>query len=359
MNTKIISLLVSLFSFASFASSEGVIFASKKDEKITGFTRPCCNFGNYEVLRKVGVGGILDEKSLGEHYFGRFNKKKDTVGINYTCSGGFIDISHLRDNADWAARIYWGLPEFIGSGKVVEARNEGGFTSRSVFFPKLDQKDVQSLTQEDREKLTIALTFSMALLHEIPTAFDIAVSAPETKIIYERASAFSVEDAYSNLLGAYLGTKAAAGATPYNPAMTQILSETLRDLNSQSIHATKQTYNMIVNDWWTKTVIPGFKNVRKRDFTYRGEVIPRLVSESPFCQNETPKAIEIPELLSNGKSVHDYFEVQGFVSKKLRRGLMKIGYTNKSSYITQRDFPDIIEVIKADFISKLGHEIEH
>ena len=80
--------------------------------------RPCCIFGN-DVGVQVGrmkvpgyeVQNVLDISELGTH---KYNKgtvalqprggerliSDEASGILYTCRGGFIDIAHVRDNAD-------------------------------------------------------------------------------------------------------------------------------------------------------------------------------------------------------------------------------------------------------------------
>ncbi|HXH74662.1 MAG TPA: DUF4056 domain-containing protein [Bacteriovoracaceae bacterium] len=323
---------------------------------IAEFSRPCCSFGLDVVQKAVGAAGALGNDDLGIHNYAR-ETKKDNVGMMYTCSAGFIDISHLRDTADWSSHIYSKLPVWLGSGKTVRARKEGGFKSRSVFFPVIDSHKLLALKIEDKERIAVAITNSMALLHEIATAFPISVSVPGPLFfVYERVSAFSVEDAFSNLQGAWLGVIAARDERTYNDSMTQILYDTMVKYGAQSRENTLNAYQIIKNDWWTASFYNTTKNVLRRDFTYEGMVTAHLVDELPFCMNEEPVTLEIPDLLSDGSSVNDYFKIQGEMSARMKRKIKKLNL-NLGTVITQKDFPRIIEALKVNFVRELGPQI--
>lgn len=353
----IVALAFTLFvlSYAK-ASSEGIDPKALENYSITGYSRPCCGFGLDILGQFMGLSGALDKERLGEHHFARLNKTKDEVGIVYTCKAGFVDISHLRDNADWSAHAYFNLPNWLGSGKKIQARLEGGFKSRSVFFPELNQEDLDSLTDDDREQIAVSLGFSMALMHEIPTSFNIAVSSPKSVFAFEKTSAFSLEDAFSNLLGNHLGAKAARSSLPYNQAMTEALKSQLVDLEAQSKTNTLSAYALVRNIWWRKVFSSTFNDTLRRDFTYQGVVTPRRIENAQFCANVDVKQLSIPNLLSNGKSVHDYYEIRGELTPRLRRYFKRMGVTI-SEDLTQKDYPAIIEAIKVRFVKKLGHRI--
>lgn len=356
MTTRLSAVIFILFSLPAFVLAAGIDSSLLENYKITGYSRPCCTFARSNLQEKLGVAGIIDKDKLGEHEFARTDKK-DKVGILYTCHGGFVDVSHLRDNADWSAHIFLKLPEWLNSGSDILARREGGFSKRSVYFPKMDIKDINSLTEDDLEKLAVSIGFSMALMHEIPTSFKIPVSVPSAFFITERSSAFSLEDAYSNLMGNYLGVKAARSSLPYNVAMTEILNYTLEELGAQSFNQTAEAYELVRNKWWMSGMKNSFKKLMKRDFTFAGAVTPFLVKNAPFCEESQSQNLLIPEKLSNGKSVHDYYEVRGVLKKNLKHALNKYD-AKMDGTITQKDFPKIIHAIRDGFKKKLGANIE-
>ncbi|MBA2406048.1 MAG: DUF4056 domain-containing protein, partial [Bdellovibrionales bacterium] len=262
-----------------------------------------------------------------------------------------------RDNADWSAHIYIKLREWLGSGKEILARREGGFKKRAVFFPELNSDELAELSDDDLEQLAISIGFSMALLHEIPSSFKFPVSVPNALFTNEMSSAFSLEDAYSNLLGNMLGARAARSAIPFNQAMTDLLLEELTELEAQPRANTFEAYEMVRNQWWIQGFNSTFKNILKRDFTFEGEISPRLIENTSFCSRQTvPKKITIPKVLSNGRPIDDYYEIRGTMNKKLKKGLKKLDISINNP-LTQFHYPQVIKAIKADFIRQLGRDI--
>jgi len=359
VNAKIlIGLFFILLASTSKASSEGISRKALDKYPITGFSRLCCALGLNSLEVKFGITELIDRPSLGQHQFGHLNETQDKVGMAYTCAAGFIDVSHLRDNADWSAHLFFKLREWLGSGKEVLARNEGGFKKRVVYFPILKPEELNSLTENDLEQLAISIGFNMALLHEIPTSFRIAVSVPNAFFANEKASAFSAEDAYSNLLGNILGVKAARSKLPYNQAMTEILDSALNDLDAQPKARTLEAFELVRNDWWIPGLFSSFRHTLKRDFTYEGLIEPRRIKNAPFCDNQTSKIISVPERLSNGLSVHNYYEVRGTMNRKMKRSVRKLGI-HINGDLTQQGFPNLIKAIKRLFVEQLGEGILH
>lgn len=340
----------------AFASADGIPTRVLENYDITGFSRPCCNFGLDTIPQRMGLAGVIDPSNLGSHTFARHNKK-DNVGIAYSCGGGFVDVSHLRDNADWSAHIFWNLPNWLGKKISIPARNEGGFSRRSIYFPELSASEIAELTEDDLAQIAISAGWNMALLHEIPTSFNIAVSAPSSLIIFETSSAFSVEDAYSNLLGNILGVQAARGSQPYNEAMESIISERLNTLGVLNAAGSRKAYDLTRNTWWTRGLLAGFESTLKRDFTHQGDVTPFLVTDHPECAGAAPQPITIPSRLSNGRSPEEYYQIRGLMKRNLRRSLNRVGAGLRSSILTEEEYPQVIEAIQRDFVRRLGEGI--
>ncbi|HXH32129.1 MAG TPA: DUF4056 domain-containing protein [Bacteriovoracaceae bacterium] len=344
----IVSIL--LGSLQASASFEGLDAETLKNSSISFFTRPCCSFANSFIQHKVGLAGLyLDPSKLGEHRFARIgdeDDKEDKVGLIYTCKGGFIDVSHVRDTADWAAHILYNLSSWIGSGREVLAREEGSFETRGVYFPKLTTKQLTSLSKADLADLAVAISNSMALLHEIPTSFNI-----------QKGSAFSVEDAYSNLLGSYLGVRAAQGPLPFNRAMSEILLSELSELGSMEKKKTVIVHKMVKNLWWKSSFSGGFDSVLKRDFTFEDDIRPFRVDAVPYCQSDAEKVLKIPAVLSNGRSVNEYFQIRGQMKEHFFEKLAKIG-VHIQGPLTQEHYPEVIQGIRSHFARKLGETLD-
>ncbi len=336
-------LLALLISVPVFASFEGLDTQFLETQKIAETSRACCNFTSHPVLDSLGLFQFLDPEKLGQHSY--HQKEKDPMGLVYTCKGGFVDVAHLRDNADWTAHILYKLPKWIGSGKTIDARNEGGFKSRRVFFPKQSQEKLAGLSQDDLAKISIAMGFGFATLHEIVTGYSIAVSFPVTLVLYERASSFSVEDQYSNLLGAHLGAQAAQAKGPYEDELTKGISRSLKKLSALSLSETKAVHAKLHGKWWKKDLLGRNRMVAKRNYGFSGEVYPVPAPEVKQCSDLAPMPLEVPEKLSNGMSVHDFFQIQGEVNKKFARQIRKSKKVVKP-IITHKEFPEFISTIE-------------
>ncbi len=336
-------LLFLLISLPGFASYEGLEIRFLETQKIAETSRACCNFTSHPVLDSLGLFQFLDVEKLGTHSYNQ--KEKDPMGLIYSCRGGFVDVAHLRDNADWTAHILYNLPQWIGSGKTIDARNEGGFKNRRVYFPKMDAKKISELSQDDLAKISIAMGFGFATLHEIVTGFNIAVSFPITLVMYERASSFSVEDQYSNLLGAHLGAEAAQAKGAYEEELTKSISRTLKKLSPLSLAETKAVHASLHHKWWQKDLLGRNRMVAKRNYGFAGKVYPEIAPGVDQCRNMEIAPVEVPDKLSNGMSVSDYFQIQGEVNKKFASQMRK---SNKSvtPIISQKDFPEFISTIK-------------
>src|SRR5690606_8539186 len=138
-----------------------------------------------------------------------------------------------------------------------------------------------------------------------------------------------------NLLGATLGVAAARSPLPFNLAMTTILRETLSDLGVRSKDQTLEAYDEVRDVFWTKEIYPTVKAVKKRDFTYRGLISPLLIPNTRVCYNTPNKVpLPVPEKLSNGKSVHDYYEVRGTMTRKFEKGLKNVGVITQNKILS-------------------------
>jgi hypothetical protein len=340
---KLIFLLLISPAFANF---DGLDLESLNTEKIAKTTRACCNFSSHPALDKLGLFQFVDPENLGQHSYGQ--KQKDSMGLTYTCGGGFIDVAHLRDNADWTAHIFYHLPEWLGSGKTVDARREGGFKARRVFFPKLPKDQINALSKDDLAKIAIAMSFSFATLHEVVTGFNIAVSFPITLVIYERASSFSVEDQYSNLLGGHIGAEAVLAKGGYEDEVTKGLNRVLKKFTPIGKDETIAVHNSLHNLWWQKDLLGRNRMVQKRNYSYRGDILPITVPGVTACEGRERIPLNVPETLSNGMSVNSFYVLRGETNRlfqsQLKKRKLKVG-----TVITQNEFPEIVPYLEQEF----------
>src|SRR5215831_6786687 len=206
--------------------------------------RPCCIFGN-DVGAEVGsvpvpgyeIRYTLDLGHLGTHQFnkgtvafeprgGKRILSDEVSGILYTCRGGFIDIAHVRDNADRTLFLAAQVGRLATTGGTINVTGDGA--KHRIILKPLDPQLARKFgLREVVVSLAEWLNIQAGIWHEIATWYGWA-STPFS----ERPSAFSPEDLYSNLVGmkitgTILRRHAAGDELEYNRAVTAALMDTL------------------------------------------------------------------------------------------------------------------------------------
>ena len=127
--------------------------------------RTCCAFGT--DLKMVGIPFIRysevgDPTQIGEHVYLGANTENN--GILYTLNGGFIDLGHLRDIADWTAFLYANIDLHKGESYELKLGHEGGKKSLALNVP-------EDISQNDVMQIAGNIAFQLSLWHEISTWF--------------------------------------------------------------------------------------------------------------------------------------------------------------------------------------------
>lgn len=104
--------------------------------------RPCCAFGYDLHVRAVGIpipvyqiGNVLTLDSLGKHHYNdsALGAVKNLLGLSeeqngliYTRRGGFIDIAHVRDTADYTFYLFNRISPTLGqAGRIFYSEELG------------------------------------------------------------------------------------------------------------------------------------------------------------------------------------------------------------------------------------------
>ena len=259
--------------------------------------RPCCDFG-YNLRLRYGflpipgyrITNIKTIDEVGPHDYdsavvtlgsqGELVSEENN-GLVFTCRGGFIDTAHVRDYADWTIYLASKLSGHLRSGTTLELSNEAG-TRRIV----LERVDRQFLRTHDPAALTMAiaqwLAVQLSMWHEIATWYG-SSSFPGFP---EKASAFSPEDLYSNVLG----TKIAAATAFAGGARSEILyarsaDAWLRAAVDSLGPASKQTaieaMRSLDGIWWQSGVrLPDPSVLLRRDISNGDTFTPWLVPQA-------------------------------------------------------------------------------
>lgn len=294
--------------------------------------RTCCSFGSNVRIALVPfkkISELTGIEDIGPHQY--LGGKAEGNGIIYTQRGGFIDMGHMRDLADWTAYLYTLIKSVHPQPNFrLDLGNEGGSKTLILNIPEnLDSTQIVLLAGK--------IAYDLSVWHEIATWFGVSY----VPMIPERYSSFSPEDLYSNLLGVTLGMQAVLSDAEYDDAMTNLVEEYLREMVAAS---TKQeTYlatEKVLNQWWTRDKALPSKNILLKRYFGRDEyLIPwQIPSDDLRLQ---PMVLSIPTC----KSVHlDSLYVLEFeLNYKFPRELIQS--LNNRKMVTEQDFNHIVQFI--------------
>lgn len=312
--------------------------ANQPEAKPHRIIRTCCSFGTdmqMFAIPGVKLTKITSLEKIGTHHF--LGNSGEENGIIYTRCGGFIDMAHLRDQADWTTYLYMQLRENKASGNLtLVLGHEGGTKNLNVQIPS-------SLTDSDLVLLASKIAYDLSVWHEIATWF----GASTIPFITERYSSFSIEDAYSNMLGINIGMQALQSELPYETAVTQIISQTLNNLDA--VLNETETYlamEAVRNIWWTREKrLPSSKVLLQRQLQVYPCLLPWLVPgwASP---NQKPCELKVPEYASDGESLNNFYQLEFRLNYKFP--FHKMFPDRRDRSISQNDFACLLSQIATE-----------
>ena len=307
--------------------------------------RTCCAFGSEIPVWGVPflkITHITSIDQLGEHTF--LGGKSEGNGLIYTRYGGFIDIGHLRDIADWTNYLYTLILENRGNDSIYHKLGyEGG--------PKLLRLDLTAQIDSNTcLQLAGKIAYDLSLWHELSTWF----GASTVPMMPERYSSFSIEDAYSNLLGVYIAMEALQSGKPYNLAMTETLSKKLTELGAVATEEeTFQALELVQDVWWTREKrLPNSNVILERNTDVATIVEPWLVPDLKYGK-PAPKSLMVPRSTSDGNDLTSYYEFSIDLNHKFP--VKELFPTRPSSKINQDDFAILLDRVSQD-LSQPSHE---
>lgn len=297
--------------------------------------RVCCALGSDLKVSIVPVYKytmISSPENLGPHVY--LGNKEENNGIIYTRRAGFLDFGHLRDLVDWTAYLYNLVKKSQQSGEIfINLGFEGGEKSLVIKVPKTEK-------EEDVINLAGRIAYDLSIWHEISSWF----GASSVPLVPERFSSFSVEDAYSNMLGMKIASEAIKSELPYNQAVTEIIKQTLVELEAVSSKEDSYKAMEAVRDvWWTrKKRLPSNKVTLQRELGVYPSVNPWIVPgwES---KNKNPYIVTVPETTLDGIPLSEFYTLT--FNKNHKVPVRKIFPERSNKTVTQIDFPEIIAYI--------------
>jgi hypothetical protein len=240
---------------------------------------------------------------LGRHRYRSLFGLGEATGILYTEHGGFIDLAHVRNSADWAAAVAARVEAAIENGeRTVEFKTLGP----SAYVIHLDV--ASDMTPENIRDLAIRTgqyaSFIACVWHETITWYGYKI----VPLISERPSAFSYEELYSDALGVQLaGLALRDDERDFNAAMTAYLQSEILRLKAVPKRQARRIGKQVNGRWWSsRTVWPLNRKVRKRNVDAGeddGAITPWLASGNqprPVSVPSAPAAIRL-EIVPNLK----------------------------------------------------------
>jgi len=343
--------------------------------------RPCCIFG-MDVGIKVGavpvpgyrIGNVIGPEDLGPHYYDSGLLVVDDSGeeplvsheedgIIYTCRGGFIDTAHVRDYADWTIFLAALLCRQLDEGVSIELPAEGG--ARRLLVEPIAAPLIQ---RHGRKELAIAIAqwaaFRMSVWHEIATWFGWSWSAA----FPERASAFSPEDLYSNLVGIRIAgaialERSARTDDLYDRSVDAWLRAVLVELRATSKQTGREAMGAVDGVWWdSRERLPDTNLVLRRNLDIGPRLTPWLVPQDlvpaavrKACGEEVRALSLFEPAPFRDIAVGQVATLEITPSDLLRT---QPPFDALGPRVTQDDFPAILKTLRKQVRAQLGPEAD-
>jgi len=258
--------------------------------------RPCCILG-YGLRVELGsvplpgvrLANIVEHDRIGRHSYDpsamAFDNGIDNGflspeinGLTYTCRGGFIDIAHVRDYADWTVYLTGRVESLLDSGGVVELPAEGG--QRFVYVVAPGDLLIERVGRRDLAiVLAQWLAFQLSIWHETATWYHWSTWSAFS----EEASAFSPEDFYSNMVGINIAgeiirTSSVVTKRQYDRNMSPAIDIVLRRLGAMPAIGTRYAADSVDGTWWDSTQrLPSKGLLLRRNFNVGPLLVPWTV----------------------------------------------------------------------------------
>jgi hypothetical protein len=353
------------------------------DFSVPDHLRPCCAFGHdFDVsvaglpIPAVQVHNVVDPEMLGRHaYDGGLVSPKHGVregfvsdeenGLVYTCRGGFVDIAHVRDYADWTVFLSRRIETMLDTGGAIELSEEGA--RRFLFVAAVDPTTSARIGRRTLSiQLAQWLAFQLSVWHETATWYGWA-SLP---LFPELASAFSPEDLYSNLLGIRLasyviqsGGDTSEGA--FNRATDDALALALRQLGATPPDVTRRALDAVDGLWWSSQErLPSKRVVLRRNFGLGPEMAPwQIPSERITPQLAADRADLCAQLPSSPAVLRYPTDLEGVSFEQIAKLDLFVGDDFPSAlplpdpgsrWLSNRDLPDVVKQARAENLREFG-----
>ncbi len=337
-------------------------------------TRPCCGFG---MDLGIGVGSaqvytipnIKSVEELGKHAYdngtltfdsdlNRFARMEGD-GLVYTCRGGFIDTAHVRDYADLTVFVAMRLAAALPGPAVLTLPGDGAVR-------RLRLQALPAMTEADRWEWAVRLAeysvFQLSVFHELASWY----GRRTTPSWSERASSFSPEDLYSNLLGIRIAggivrTLGVRSRRDWDASMDAWLPRALRRLGAVPRDVGRQAMHDLDGVWWDSSrLLPDVRVVTRRNYSLSNPLSPWRVEDAKVrssveqaCAGQRVLPLPLPGELGPGLPIREAlkveFEVEGWAPQDFpftdpQRRLLDAGDFGKAVHAAQQQAEQLFGV---------------
>jgi hypothetical protein len=318
--------------------------------------KPRMRFGSF--FGSPGGMKFIEPGKIGKHHYGF--TLNEIVGMAYTCKGGFVDIGHLREAADRTAYL-----KTVAYQAIIEKKPGFSFSliEPSRYHVKLSYpENWDDLSEQERKETANEVSIQLGqylghtslIWHEILSWYGFATLG----IFPDTISAFSWEDPYSDVLGTHISVKALRSGNQYNESMTELISETLEELEVQPAEVARRAAESIEGRWYTGGFY-FFVEMKKRNFDVGlddGSITPWLVPG--ICPDAEPVPCPAPSLESiraHGFDIRMEMDMRVMEKAKICRS---IGLDSNSRLRPAVHFAQILDYIKKRYNEKYNPESE-
>lgn len=210
------------------------------------------------ILVIAGCGGRMghtpDRAFVSPQSLGTHKGFSEGQGMLYTLRGGHIDMAHVRGPADQTKKAYDRAYSCIVNGSksfTVQPAWERITNKVEFDYPadwdKRPEAERQGIAREIALKVAPVVGYNSSLYHEMLTwkGAKFFLIEPEEK------SSFSWEDLYSNIMGAWIATKAIEAGGDFNAAFTRLLNQEFERLQVVPKDKAVQITESVRGKWFT------------------------------------------------------------------------------------------------------------
>ena len=314
--------------------------------------RPSPYFGCVSGLSYADIDDLGDH-----HYEGSFWEQN---ALLYTAKAGYIDMGHLRESADRARYIFEICQENILLSNTLFHYDviEPAIYHVSLEYPEgwdeLPPDEKQVIARQVALELGQRFAHLSTVWHEIVTWYGYA----SIGFLSEKASSFSWEDGYSDLLGTKLAAMALKeNDTDYNKAMTEVILRELKKLDPQPVVTGRKATAIIKGKWYSGRY--PLLSMKRRNFDVGfgdGSISPFRVPG--ICDNAVAEPCTIPPLEAikqHGFTMH----LTMTPKESERTNVLRIIKPDDGETLEpEKDFPKVIKRIRKSAIRLSGKNVD-